>query len=543
MVKKRLTVADFFCGAGGFSEGFRQKGFKVVFALDNWLPAKLTHDLNHTNCKCELLDILNLDTPKKIDEIVPDTDIIIGSPPCVSFSGSNKAGKADKSLGIKLIEAYLRIIAWKINKGVTKYWILENVPNSGKYVKSKYTWKELGLPGKGKDLEIISRGILNAAEYGSPQTRKRFVCGNYPTPKKTHEEEKWITIKNVQECLKNPLSNQKPKKIKDPVYGFDLETKYLTDHFYNSIIADYEWKKARRLKGDHGYMGKMSFPENINKPSRTVMATISASTREAIIFNAIKSNKKVGYRIPTIREIACFMSFPITYQFEGKGESSKYKLIGNAVCCKLASALAESIAKKEKFSIKAYIPQKIIKPSFDLTGKKHIPKKPKLKKPDAKFTIHVPYIKIRSFRAELSNKDSNFKQNKIKWTSKLHYGSGKSAHFVELKQNELEEALKKIKGFSQFKKELKKIFGNLKISHNELQESYILNGQSKKINPGRALTVIRKLIDTNFDIKKLKEVNTLNSFNNENLKRKDIPTLVLISLYALNYFVSLLKKN
>ncbi|MCK5107834.1 MAG: DNA cytosine methyltransferase, partial [Nanoarchaeota archaeon] len=133
MVKKKLTVADFFCGAGGFSEGFRQKGFNVVFALDNWLPAKRTHDLNHPNCKCELLDILNLDTPKKIDEVVPDTDIIIGSPPCVSFSGSNKAGKADKSLGIELIKTYLRIIAWKINKGVTKYWILENVPNSGKY--------------------------------------------------------------------------------------------------------------------------------------------------------------------------------------------------------------------------------------------------------------------------------------------------------------------------------------------------------------------------------------------------------------------------
>ena len=46
-----LTVADFFCGAGGFSEGFHQAGFKVIFGLDNWKPAIETHDLNHPFCK------------------------------------------------------------------------------------------------------------------------------------------------------------------------------------------------------------------------------------------------------------------------------------------------------------------------------------------------------------------------------------------------------------------------------------------------------------------------------------------------------------
>ncbi|MCK5107651.1 MAG: DNA cytosine methyltransferase, partial [Nanoarchaeota archaeon] len=314
-------------------------------------------------------------------------------------------------------------------------------------------------------------------------------------------------------------------------------------HFYNSTIQDYEWKRAKRLKEDHGYMGKMSFPEDINRPSRTVMATMSASTREAIIFNAIRSNKKAGYRLPTIREIACFMSFPITYQFEGKGESSKYKLIGNAVCCKLAAALADSIGKKEKIKLPDYIPQKIIKSSVDLTGKNHISKKPKSKKDDAKFAIHVPYIKIKSFRAEISNRDSDFKKNKIKWTSKLHYGSGKHANYVELKQNELEKALEKIKGFKKFKINLEKAFGQIKISAKDLQTSYILNGNSKEISPGKALAIIRKIINESFDTKTLRDINTLNKFSNQNLKRTEIPTLVLISLYACNYFIIQLKDN
>jgi DNA (cytosine-5)-methyltransferase 1 len=84
-----MKVADFFCGAGGFSEGFRQKGFNVVFALDNWKPAIETHHLNHPESNSVLMNILELDTPEKIDKIVPDTEVIVGSPPCISFSNSN----------------------------------------------------------------------------------------------------------------------------------------------------------------------------------------------------------------------------------------------------------------------------------------------------------------------------------------------------------------------------------------------------------------------------------------------------------------------
>ena len=35
----KLTVIDFFCGAGGFSEGFRQQGFEIVCGIDSWKPA------------------------------------------------------------------------------------------------------------------------------------------------------------------------------------------------------------------------------------------------------------------------------------------------------------------------------------------------------------------------------------------------------------------------------------------------------------------------------------------------------------------------
>ena len=122
-----ITVCDFFCGAGGFSEGFYQEGFDVVFALDYWKPAYITHEHNHKNCKNVCMNILDIDSIEKIDEIIPDTTIIIGSPPCVSFSSSNLSGKADKTLGLQLINQFLKIILYKKTKpnSKLKYWIME----------------------------------------------------------------------------------------------------------------------------------------------------------------------------------------------------------------------------------------------------------------------------------------------------------------------------------------------------------------------------------------------------------------------------------
>ena len=70
----------------------------------------------------------------------------------------------------------------------------------------------------------------------------------------------------------------------------------------------------------------MSFPDNINRPSRTIMATVY-STRESIIFDKENTNT---YRGPTIRA-SCFMGFPLNYQFYSNNDTTKHKQIGNAV--------------------------------------------------------------------------------------------------------------------------------------------------------------------------------------------------------------------
>ncbi|MDP2749862.1 MAG: DNA cytosine methyltransferase [Nanoarchaeota archaeon] len=535
--KKRMTVADFFCGAGGFSEGFRQKGFDVVFALDNWKPAIDTHQLNHPKCKHVLMDILELDTPEKIDSVVPDTDIIIGSPPCVAFSWSNKAGKADKSFGIKLIKAYLRIIAWKKKRGVVKYWLLENVPNSGNHIKEEYSWEELGLPGKGPKLQMQQRNVFNAADYGAPQTRKRFVCGDYIVPKITNDESQYIHMRDVFEKLGNPFVQK--SSVVDPVYGFSLHSSKLTDHYYDSKVEEFEWKNAKRLKEDHGFMGKMSFPENLDRPSRTVMATMSASTRESMIFSSFdKTGKKKGYRLPTIREIAAFMSFPITYQFEATNEGSKYRLVGNAVCAKLSGALAQAIAKEEGMKIpEKFLPLPDVEPSVNLNGRKRENKELNTKRSDAKFVMHVPYIKTRSFRVELNNLESDFNKNKIEWNSVLHQGTGKGAMRCNARKEEVESLVKNLEDFKDFKKNLVGTFKG-KLSSTNLQKSHCLNDDSN--SPVAILEIIRTMVDKHFPEEKYCAVELDNSKRAINIGKDRIPARIATAFYACNYFTSLL---
>jgi len=540
--KNELTVADIFCGAGGFSEGFRQMGFKVVFGLDFWKPAIETHKLNHPNCNTVKTDILKLDTPKKIDEIIPDTDIIIGGPPCVAFSGSNKAGFADKTMGMELIKAYLRIIAWKKSKGTLKYWILENVPNSKKYIESKYTWKDLDLPGEGPELKIPVREIINAAECGAPQTRARFFCGDYPLPKKIPVKDNKLFISKIFEDLGNPLEQPK-KRVKDSVYKFTILGEELTDHFYDSRVSEFEWKKAKRLKEDHGFMGKMAFPEETNRLSRTVMATLSTSTREAMLFKASnKEGKGMEFRLPTIREVASFMSFPITYQFEANTITSKFRLVGNAVCPKVAAALAEAIANKEGIQIPSkFIPLPNIRPRVSLNGMQRKKKKPKSRNFDSKFAIHVPYLKIRSYRVELNNKTSDFKNKLVRWRCILHKGTGSSAQKTMVKQRIVEEILSSNERFAEFQKAIKENFEGGKMTTIQLQEAYCKNDDN--IGPFRYLEEIKELVDKFYPDDIYFTINVDNSDRKIAIDDDEIPIRILAALYACNYFVNMLTKN
>lgn len=545
MTKTKLTTADFFCWAWWFSEWFRQKGIDVVFGLDMWAPAIATHKLNHPKAEHFHWNILEIDTPEKINDLVPDTDILTWSPPCVSFSSSNKSWKADKWLWIQLIEAYLRIVLVKKKNWKLKYWLMENVSNSSAFVQDKYTAEELWLPKEYWVLEIPVWEHLLASDYGAPQNRKRYVCWDFPLPKKTHEW-KEVLIENVLWELWSSFFWDKKETIKDPVYWFKIDSSELTDHFYDTRVSEHDWKKARRLKEDHWFMWKMDFPERLNRTSRTVMATQSASTREAIIFWAEKDNNwnYKSYRLPTIREIACFMWFPINYLFQWTNEWNKYRLVWNAVCPPMSWALAWAILEKEGMKVKYH---KLKNNPNDLicnlnSSKNKIPKKEPLRKIDSKFQQHIPYLKNLSFRVDLTNRKTVDFNKGIDWKVELHHGTWKSMKVETEVTDKLISTISEHIKINKLDKDIENIQSKWLESSYLLQERYCnINEDKSLIKPETLLEEIRNLVDKHLPECDYKEFLIKNDFL-QLIYRWEVPLRQIVWFYVLSKIIKELKK-
>jgi DNA (cytosine-5)-methyltransferase 1 len=500
-------VADFFCGGGGFSEGFKLAGFEVVFAVDKWQPAVITHRANHPNANTycgDVLDISNL-PDNEFHKLIPDTEIIIGSPPCTFFSSSNKSGKADKSEGIQLIKAYLKIVARKLTKknSILKYWVLENVPNASLYIKDAYNYRELGLDYNGKlQVKYPSSKVYNAKYFGVASNRKRFFCGNFIEPKPLIKESgNGISVNEILKNLKEPNFNLNMNTVDPNFNDFVMQSKNITDHHYIAEIARFEWEKAKRHKQDKGYMGKMAFPEDLNKPSRTIMATMSTSSRESLIYPYIPEEKR--YRLPTVREIACIMSYPLDYRFYGKSKGIKYKLVGNSVPPKMAFAIAKAIATHNGLNVpKKYTPisfsNETTKKFFNLNFKTFPLNKEKRKKENTKFKYHIPYLKINTFRVELSNQ--YLTNSKFEWLATIHKGQGAKAKRmmpdIDMKKIITEDQ----DSINEFIKALKCQLPNA----DEFQKYYCMTTEERKqnniIGPYELLSKIRNFIDSKYDL-------------------------------------------
>jgi len=519
-----LRVIDFFCGAGGFSEGFRQQGFKIIKGIDFWQPAIDSHNLNHNlnDPKKNILDFWSEDS-SNVDEIeqLEDAEFLIGSPSCVSFSMSNKAGKADKTEGVKLIEAYLRVIAVKKHKkkSILKGWYMENVPKSRDFINTKYTFKQLNLAKwaiqnnyKQDNIALKIQGeILNAGDYGAPQERKRFIAGEwietgeFLNPIITHKKHK--TLKNIRK--KMPKINESKKTIKlfiDPNYSnIKLDVNKLTDHFYDTGVYKIEWEKANFLKTNHPFMGRMSFPENEYRTSRTVMATRSASTREALLYKSEYKRKGNGeYRLPTIREIASLMGFPYLYQFCGS-EGTKWRQVGNSVCPHMSSALAKEFRKKlgleiiEEDKLDFSTLEENFKKVNNLNSfeekKFSLPRK-RLK--NARFRRHA--LKMGNMTIDLMNYHPEKKEEVAKnWYVTAFFGTGegyKKKIFDTDDLKYLEEILKnELKDFENYKNTIKKDFSfNSSLFQDIFENDLQLE---KKDNPILFLKKLSKIVLNN----------------------------------------------
>lgn len=161
-----VRVLDLFSGAGGLSAGFSQisSRFQVVRAVESDRAAAGSYAQNHAPDAVfsgTIQEWLKAETP-------PDADVVIGGPPCQGFSplGNQDALDERNQLWLRYAETIRRVRP--------QYFLLENVPAFLKSVQFSRFKRQCQPKGPLGDY-MFHAAILNAADYGAAQVRKRVV--------------------------------------------------------------------------------------------------------------------------------------------------------------------------------------------------------------------------------------------------------------------------------------------------------------------------------------------------------------------------------
>lgn len=200
MTGSRLNVISLYTGVGGLDLGFEAAGFRTAVAIEfdpivcrtlqrnrpDW--AVIGRDINSTTSQ-EILEVAELRPG--------EADVLIGGPPCQPFSKSSYWVNGDTQRlddpRTDTLTAYLRVL----RDTRPKAFLLENV--DGLVYKSKdeglrYLYE--GIANVNQEVRTnyrVSCKVLNAADFGVPQTRRRvFLVGSrdgvkFEFPCHTHE--------------------------------------------------------------------------------------------------------------------------------------------------------------------------------------------------------------------------------------------------------------------------------------------------------------------------------------------------------------------
>lgn len=347
---KKYKIVDLFAGAGGISYGFSQlKEFEIVMANEIEPDISKAYTLNYPEVNMLNCDIHDL-TEGVLKEAIGDNviDIVVGGPPCQSYSTLGKRRMDDRA---NLFMQYKRVL----NILKPRAFIFENVTgilsmekgNLFRNVQKEFA--DLGYQ--------LKYQILNAVNYGVPQQRERvilvgFLGSNpYEYPLPTHGEGllPYVTLKDALGDLPVLLSGQT-----DNHYAGAAENDFLkfVRHNGTTLLTEHSAPKngqhlIRIMQALGDGQCKDDLPEDIRpksgygntyaklwweRPSTTITRNFACPSSSRCIHPR-------DSRAMSIREGARLQGFPDDYQFFGS-DGMKRLEIGNAVPPLLSVAIA-----------------------------------------------------------------------------------------------------------------------------------------------------------------------------------------------------------
>lgn len=173
-----ISLVDLFAGCGGFTQGFhefRPDGanapvYRSVAAVEHDIAAASTYALNFAKGAGGADHIYAGD----IEDWFPgpheiQAEVILGGPPCQGFSGLGREDKDDPRN--KLWRQYMRIV----NTIKPKIFVIENVDRFLRSPEFAHLESATQRGGELSEYEIVEKSVLNSADYGVAQARRRAI--------------------------------------------------------------------------------------------------------------------------------------------------------------------------------------------------------------------------------------------------------------------------------------------------------------------------------------------------------------------------------
>ena len=416
---KEIKVVELFAGVGGFRIGLDnassdKTAYNTVWA-SQWEPSSSRqHASEIYTARFGDKGFSGEDIEKVIEndfDSIPNHDLLVGGFPCQDYSVASTLSRSHGLIGKKgvLFWSIYTILKRKGDKA-PNYIFLENVD---RLLKSPAIQR-------GKDFSVmlaalsdlgyaIEWRVVNAADYGFPQRRRRvFILGYkkgtklYKKLSKSADKEVWLVkdgvladafpveteLTNIKEIhidgkipeISKTFSSSKPKVSpfensgvmvernvytakSTPVYDGESTTlgqilqaeKDVPEEFYidEQTLDKWEYlkggkKEERTSSSGHKYFyaeGPMVFPDSLDKPSRTIITGEGGAG--ASRFKHVIMTKSGKYRRLTPLELERLNMFPDNHtKLDGVSDTKRAFIMGNALVVGAIQKVGESLLVK-----------------------------------------------------------------------------------------------------------------------------------------------------------------------------------------------------
>ena len=360
MSSRTIRILDLFAGAGGLTAGFHEASdrFRSVAAVE--LDPAAAASYSATFAKTGVFTGPIQDWLARAD-MPADVDVVVGGPPCQGFSALGKRDAADERNS--LWRQYAEVLT-RVRPG---YFGVENVPAFGR---SRQYQDFLAATRPGGFLEdyALEHRVLNAADYGAPQVRKRTVVIGHRRdleapgfPEATHAPKAaggLLPYRTVGEALLGvpavPDMDGRFNEVRTRVGDRELPGAFSPRELHFS--RTYQRISRERFAAIPEGGSRADLPDELKAPcwrrhttgSMDVMGRLRADRPSVTIRTEFFKPEKGRYLHPTEHraithyEAALLQGFPDSHRFIGS-RTAIARQIGNAVPIPLGAAIARRL--------------------------------------------------------------------------------------------------------------------------------------------------------------------------------------------------------